>query len=220
LDANQTVVWDCIKRHNSEVVVPKEKGVVQANVIGDQIIIDVWETNPGETWTPKHRKWVYQYSGLGWYEGIFENDEIKNNFIGQSSFSTTKGGQAQYREFNPRLHDWAAKMPLYKDGNPTLFESLFVNLIWPIIETVGSIVSLPFSWGPGLLVDLLFMSVDLVIESIPKLGGAAQGIEQFFCADFAELSNLQPNDVVYHRDNTGQWTDIVPYSSSDWIQHA
>ena len=158
LDVSKGVEWDCIKRHNSESVIRKELGLVQSTVVGDQIIIDVWEDNSlidRIKWTPKQKRFVYQYSGCGWYERIFKNDQVQNNYIGQNSFSTTENGQAQYWEFNPMVRGWQPNMPKYKDGNASLFE----KLIWPIIMLVGGIVTLPLDFGPALVIDLLFLTL-------------------------------------------------------------
>ena len=200
------VVWDCIKRHNSEVVIKKKAGLVRPRVIGDQITIDVWEDIgliDKVASKAKQKKFVYRYSGCGWYEEIFDNDELQNNYVGQNSFSTTETGQAQYWEFNPSMHGWQKKMSAYKDGNLSLFE----KLVWPIIRLIGSIVTLPLDFGPGLLVDLLFLNIDALIEGMTKLGGAAQGTDQFFSANFTR-SDSRLNNLVYHRSSTGLWQPV------------
>jgi RHS repeat-associated protein len=207
LDISKGVEWDCIKRHNSEVVIRKdEDSLVLPSIVGDQIIIDVWEKiGPIDrlTWKAKQKKFVYQYSGLGWYEEIFDNDQLQNNYLGQNSFSTTEDGRAQYREFNPSKHGWQTGMPAYRDGNPFLFE----KLVWPIISLVGGLAILPLDIGAGLLVDILFLNVDALIEAMTKLGGAGQGTDQFFSADFSFNDRRQSN-LVYHRSSTGLWAPI------------
>jgi RHS repeat-associated protein len=200
------VKWDCIKRHDTEVVIKKKAGLVRPSVIGDQIIIDVWEEiDPIEkvSFKAKQKKFVYQYSGCGWYEEIFDNDQVQNNYVGLNSFSTTQNGCAQYREFNPSKHGWQTAMPTYRDGNPSLFE----KLVWPLIKIVGGLVTLPLNFASGLLVEFLFLNTDLLIESMTKLGGVAQGTDQFFSANFT-LSDSRLNNLVYHRSSTGLWQPV------------
>ena len=92
---NKGVAWDCVKRHNNEVVIERKAGAVRPSVVGDQIIIDVWEDVPLTdriASKAKQKKFVYQYSGCGWYEEIFDNDQLQNNYVGQNSCSTTRSG--------------------------------------------------------------------------------------------------------------------------------
>ena len=103
-------------------------------------------------------------------------------------------------------------MPAYRDGNPSLFE----KLVWPIIRLVGGLVTLPLPFGPGLLVDILFLNVDALIEAMTKLGGAGRGTDQFFSADFTFNSNRQSN-LVYHRSSTGLWTPIGDLTPDAYI---
>ncbi|HEY6328292.1 MAG TPA: hypothetical protein VI756_03070, partial [Blastocatellia bacterium] len=200
-------IWDCIKQHNTEIVLKKDKGTVRSSVVGDQVVIDVWENILAvEIGTAKQKKFVYRYSGQGWHESNppFNNDQLQNNYLGSDSFSTTADGRARHWEFHPDTAGWQeSNMPTYRDGNPGLFQ----KTIWPLIQLVGSAVALPFDWGPGLLVEVVLLNLDMVISSMTRLGGGALGSEEFFIADFSKRDDYQSN-FVYHKGSSGPWQAV------------
>ncbi len=160
----------------------------QVAVVNDMIII-----------TTRQTKFVYQYNSERWLTRVFDNDSQQNNYLGPNSFSTTQDGQAQYWEFNPHTEQWeTGKIPPYKDGNPTLWEK-FWSIVWPAFSFTVGILTLPLSFGTGLLIDLALLPFDLyALLLTPGAGNGGHSNERFFTAD----------NRVYHQDATGTWSPI------------
>ncbi|HTK10410.1 MAG TPA: hypothetical protein VL485_24780, partial [Ktedonobacteraceae bacterium] len=122
----------------------------QLAVVNDMIVLTTQQT-----------KFVYQYNGESWLHQNFDNDRQQNNYLGPNSFSTTHNGEAQYWEFKPNTGEWdTGKIPSYEDGNPTLWEK-FWSIVWPAFSFTVGILTLPLSFGTGLLIDLALLPFDL-----------------------------------------------------------
>ena len=162
----------------------------QLIVAGNMVIISSKEAG---------KKWVYHYLGSQWIQRDFANDSLQNNYVGSNSFSTTLNGLAEFWEFNPNNSQWEnGKIPAYKDGNPT-FGSKLWSEIWPVVSFVVGILTLPLSFGVGLMIDVALLSIDLLSSRMPpEAGGAGWGGERFFTGA----------NRVYYQDAEGNWHKI------------
>ncbi len=147
----------------------------------------------------KDKKYTYRFNGSNWLNHEFTNDRISNNFWGYDSITTTKNGEAQYREFNPDTESWRNELPKYKDGNPTLFQKA-----WTIASDVETVLSMVLSEVPVvgevmMAADLAFFVGDMGVDSLAR-GSSLSGIGRYFTGD---------NEAYYLLPN-GTWKDLGP----------